>query len=695
MFARLRCHYCNKRSDYSKGTTEFQCTHCEAYNFYDLRGNVVDPPEHITTTATHTIQPTYRAPARPLPPDAPRQESSVVCNRCRLNQQIYTESLSNYLPDESHPTYKEFEAKLPQFKEELERRYPLVCTKCASKVQAKIHAADYFSKTQHVAKEVLEKRKRRDASPIAIGQRDDWGKWMMRFLLSLIGVAIYASLLLQMTWHAYGILTALTNTFTTDEVDTTDFAFDPSLEGCAKQILSLRGDTSCYSLLATLLPKALLTSLCLLWYNPGRISWYDPTYRIEAVHGQDNHFRIQATLLFARAIAWFKLSDPAITSTFNTQQLLAAHGFAIVFTILCQWLSKRGISTERWKLRGKIMPKPDEVDVFGETAGPAEESYDRKASSVAPQLRLFPTTNKPFPIENLAPRQTRRGYSKLDLPSMPPPSPPDSHSSDEMDGIESTHATTQRPLLRSVHNYGTTQPLGWGSMRNELFDIEDKSRAAIERKQQEEQERNKLRYQPPVEQSPFRGRLPPAPMSMERRLRNPPTQVAFKKQPLSKQQDFMKQMRDGIENGRGFAPHKQPTPTAATPSALYNSFALDDDFSPVKGRAGSGPSEGIETFPSAKQRTKGSLDLRLSNWRLASDFDNATGLEDIFGGKGFSIADDASVKGARPAVAARSFSFGWLVMGCMAIAGVAALAIESVREHIYGWVVAKVEQLGW
>jgi hypothetical protein len=254
---------------------------------------------------------------------------------------------------------------------------------------------------------------------------------------------------------------------------------------------------------------------------------------------------------------------------------------------------------------------------------------------------------------------------------------------------------TRKPQLRSTYNYGSTQPLGWGAMRNELFGIEDKARAEEERKRKEQEERAELKYQPPVEQSPFRGRLPQAPMSMERRLRNPPTQVSFKAQPLSKQQDFMKQMRDGIENGRYFT---KPKPKAEAEAEEKDNrvggrsaLDFDEDFSPVKNRTRSHVS--YDDVTPAKSRTKGSLDLHDSGWRLPSDYAQSTGLEELIAGKGFSI-NDVSDRNVVAEDQRRPIPLppAWLVVvGVFGTIGAVVWNLQPVRRMFCLWL---IRQLG-
>lgn len=524
----------------------------------------------------------------------------------------------------------------------------------------------------------------------------------MGLLLGCINLVIYASLLLQAAWHAYGVLTMLFVFAKTDEVvlDMEPLVFEPTTRECAQRARCLQFEPTCHDLLGSLVPKALLTSFFLLWYNPGLKAWYNSTYRVEAVHGQTEYFRMQVILLVIRTFAWNKLSDFSYITEISPQKVTAAHGFMIVLLLVGQRISERPVRAERWRIKGKIMPKPTEKDVFSETAGPGDEWYSRHASSTHPR-KLFARDEKPFPIENLAPkpRQTR-GISKLDLPSMPPPSPPDTQSNSEDEDamdidppISRTAGLPGAPIdrtfrpkssnssksqTRSLYHHGTTQPSGWGAMRNEVFGMQDQLRVEEERKFEEQAQRAKLRYQPPVEQSPFRGRLPQAPMSMERKMRNPPTQFSFKQTPVSKQQDFMKQMRDSFESGKTFGGNDGTGGKTKGPSRREYDEDDDDDFSP------------------AKSRTKGGLDLKPSSWHLPSDGMQMTGLEDAFGGRGFGIADAPPAVQEMPvSEPSRRFPWFWaFVLVSVALLTVAC-NIEAVRRPVCLWLVQKLEDFGY
>ncbi|KAF2480215.1 Ima1 N-terminal domain-containing protein [Neohortaea acidophila] len=718
MFGRLRCHFCGQRSDFSKGTTEFQCTKCEALNFFDEKGEVAEAPSHITNPPAQQYEQTTtaRSPTPFALTSSHEQQSNQqqpFCQRCLNNQRMYVDALNSYLPDDDHPRFQEYLDKLPQKKAELEKKYPQVCKACAPKVQERIHQADYQGMSWQAAAAMNETRARRGRG--AVGRRDDWWKWFMRILLPLVGVMVYASLAVQVAWHLYGIFDLIFTAPSTDGLDGMDLMFEPTHKDCLKHGLAHQFDPACHQLFAGTVKKALLVSLCLIWYNPGLKDWYHHTHRIEAVRGQTEHFRTQFILLIARVAAWWNLSDQNVVGGTRTSQRLAGHGLIIGLIILAQWMSELPIKSEKWRIKGKIMPRPDEKDVFGAMAGPADELYPRQASSTNPR-KLFGGDQKPFPIANLAPvTRNTRGYSRLDLPGMPPPSPPGTESASDNEG-DAMDIDTPPPISRTAGMPGAaidrtfrpktthqpkaqpsslfsdpnlTQPSSWGAVRHQLYNLQDTLRESDERKKQREEEdqRSRLRFEPPQGQpSPFRGTIPQAPMSVGRRLRNPPSQLSFKQASASKQQNQMKHMREIFESGRVFG--SAGTSSQQQGARKYEEETEDEDFSP------------------AKSRTRIDMAPKPASWHLPGDGQATTGLEEALGGRSFAIADEVDVDGGvAPAPAtAGDVATGpqvtqrglWLLFLVTVVPVVLAVAwrVESIRRPVCLWLVGKMEEWG-
>ncbi|KAI7523292.1 hypothetical protein KC331_g18754 [Hortaea werneckii] len=192
-------------------------------------------------------------------------------------------------------------------------------------------------------------------------------------------------------------------------------------------------------------------------------------------------------------------------------------------------------------------------------------------------------------------------------------------------------------------------------------------------------------------------------MSQERKLRNPPTQFSFRQTPASKQQNFLQQMRDGIEQGRGFTRQQDQTrqqqeqrqrhqrASQQLPEYQYGGDTEDDE----------------EDFHSpAKNRTRGELQLRESQWRWAGDQPKDTGLEDLFGGKSFSLADEPAISGATSGSEEEGgrtryqvnnqalLRVGFVLV--VAVVGMAGFwAVKPVRRGFCLWLVGRLEGMGY
>lgn len=731
MLFRLKCHFCGTRSKASQGTTEFQCQSCEAWNFFNKKGEVVDPPARVA--AAPRSQPAQMRPsqkhAQPGSNAAnftPQALNETFCQICLTNQRIYTESIASYLPDEDHPQYDEYERKLPMYKADLERRYPQICKKCAPKVQAAIARADKYGLQQNVAKNMRETQRRRGRSNK--GQRDDWGKWCMRIGLRLLGWSLYASLLVQVTWHAYSLCMTLRKPEEmldpeTDFFNVDDLAFDPTPPDCARELLRLRFYKPCLGMLASIMPRTLQTSLLLIWYTPGLALWYHHTIRVESVHGRSQYLLMQLILLCVRTFAWLNLSNRETTSHLTRPQLLAAHGFMIAFMLVIHIYSERVIRYDAWKIKGKMMRGPDEVDAFGAFAGPEKDTSPPQASSIPP-VRLFERNNQPFNIESLAPRAAHSTTNR-NIPYQPPPSPPDSQSvsDDEMDDQMDWQPSTKPQMpgapntaiynprtSRSQHNNASNATLtpskGWTPMRNVLFGIQSQQ-TTEEQRQHEAAEAARVREQELRHRSPFRGSLPPDPM--QRRLRSTQPQLQKRQPPVSEQPDFYARMSQSFGSQRfGGKKMQAPGKTGALEretakgkekNVRFDSNELgaawglslnegDEDFSPVKNRHGKA-SSGLGS---------GSMQFRQSAWTLP-DKTEATGLEDLFGGRSFRIGDEMDVGSAIRRVEGSGFWSWKKVLMMLAVVPVAAFAvgwnIADVRRRMCLWLVERLEESGY
>ncbi|GIZ43322.1 hypothetical protein CKM354_000655400 [Cercospora kikuchii] len=561
LFSRIRCHFCGSKQPYPKDVVEFQCSGCEAVNYLDGKGNIIDTPQRAASPPPQTVPDNrpFLSFTKPLPDALEHQRKQAFCRTCTQNQHLYNRILAEYLPEDLEENSREYRMKmraLPKYKAELEQKYPQVCKKCAADAQTMINRADYYAMSQNAAKLVQDTRRR--GGKAATRTRDSTDKKIMRNLLRLLGVLLFLGYMAQIAFHAYGILHTVFGT-STEETEV-NAVLAPHLRECVQRTFRFTFDNSCYGVFSSLIPKALALSTVLLWFNPSLKLWYHHTQRIEAIDGQQTYFYMQLIILLVRSWSWYTMSSGSSAAKLEREQIIAIHGFTILFMLVTQAVANRNIKAVQWTMKGKIMPKPSERDILGAVAGPAHEHHTPKPSSKDPwkYLRRDETTQQ-FDITSLAPKAEQPVLRPTTRYLARQPSP---EFSDYGDGDFDAMETDDRPVMRSSqrmldsrpnlqprHTYSNqtnAAPLAFGDVRNQLSGVSSQMDREAERLREEQAE--KLHYQPQQRQSPFYGSLPPAPMSMERRLRNPVFRPAVPEQvPLSQQKDFMAQMRRGVK----------------------------------------------------------------------------------------------------------------------------------------------------
>ncbi|KAG9724735.1 hypothetical protein KCU80_g20837, partial [Aureobasidium melanogenum] len=194
---RLKCFYCGMRSPHVKDgrTRQFTCTSCEATNHLDSNGDITDPP-----ATPNAKQPTSFAhpPQRPTSPVQP-ESSNLFCKTCLKNQQMVTTLLAEYLPAESHPQYQKYEAEYPQYRKDLERRFPQVCPKCAPRIEQHLKRTNYVAKADFLTRN-LERSKAHAFNNLPTSSS------LGISTLSVVAMAWWGSALFQAYWHALAFL---------------------------------------------------------------------------------------------------------------------------------------------------------------------------------------------------------------------------------------------------------------------------------------------------------------------------------------------------------------------------------------------------------------------------------------------------------------------------------------------------------
>ncbi|KAJ9619623.1 hypothetical protein H2203_008404 [Taxawa tesnikishii (nom. ined.)] len=576
---RLSCFYCGGRSPYAKDgkTRQFTCQQCEATNYLDKNGDIADVP------ATPIKEPTESfafARDKSASPTGNITDDQLFCQACLKNQHLLATVLAEYLPDERHPEYDKFVANYPEYRKELERRYPQVCRQCAPRVQERMRKTKYIVQADMLQKN-LERSKQ--SGTLRYNNRP-----FLSLFLKLAAWAWWTSVFIQAIWHGFGAFGMMADS------EPSEVKLEPlMIIGCVvKGISARRLGPGCGDLFNDLIVKSLLLQASLIWWNPAlKEKMTTMKGKRSKMLGLGDYIRMQLVIIGLRGIAWWYIEHHADLGETATR---GVHMGMLVFLFLTTLASQRIVTLHQTKLNLKEsdvpLVEPDSFEYPTETFTSMPSS--RPANSVLRERSSPPL--KHFPIANLAPLRSRDQPSPSTAttkPGSPPYSATGTGShADDMDW----EPQPPQGLHSMAGLHSAIQPtpkLGasWASSPAPLA-------------------------KPLVEPSPFRGHLPPAPLAPAHKIVRPPAPV-FKPTPLSQQRDFFKQMGLAFQD------------SAKKPEA---SIAI--------------PKHHVATTTSYEDRNKGrNFEFRESKWTLKSDLDAAkqgTGLEDMFTSS-IKIADDA------------------------------------------------------
>jgi Ima1 N-terminal domain len=325
---RLVCFYCNHKSALTRDPSlrEFRCNNCDAVNyldevriFYVLRcylltvsqnGEITDPPSTPIVQSQKFATASFGAGVNP---DFISADDNIFCDTCLKNQQFYVNALASYLPDPSDPDYPKYEAKLPEYKANLEKRYPQVCSSCVERVNNRIKSMTYLTKAENL-KFSLD-RTRKNQFPT----RDTGLKSIVVFL----GMWLWhISILGQSLWHYMGIMSLrLASTIESNSPST--------ISSCTTQIARFDGiDVECFDRTTQFMPMILQAGLLSFWWN-NRLR--------ESVQGYgrlshlNDYYTLQVIFLAVRYAAYWALSQPERFAL--PVPLIAVHAFMIIFSL--------------------------------------------------------------------------------------------------------------------------------------------------------------------------------------------------------------------------------------------------------------------------------------------------------------------------------------------------------------------------
>ncbi|GAA5892638.1 uncharacterized protein JCM6883_007421 [Sporobolomyces salmoneus] len=179
--------------NFARGThSKFECGVCGCTNETDENGQILSDPAAfrdaaLTGRGTSTLSATpFSSPAR-LPSNPP-----PFCRECLSNQSLQIHLLSSY-PSYSSDEEEDEEGNefppLPEYRQSLDRRYPLVCENCRQRVEDIVKERDYRVKTAILGGRLREtgKNKLEGTKEPSQSQRRKWILaglvWRLRFVL--------------------------------------------------------------------------------------------------------------------------------------------------------------------------------------------------------------------------------------------------------------------------------------------------------------------------------------------------------------------------------------------------------------------------------------------------------------------------------------------------------------------------------
>ncbi|KAF1983096.1 hypothetical protein K402DRAFT_456911 [Aulographum hederae CBS 113979] len=540
-----KCFYCARRSKQNlpKHVRQWDCENCNATNFLDHNGDIRDPPameQPETPRLSSSFEHSHFARFSPEP-------QNVFCATCQKNQHFFQVSISEYLPSPDDSNYEEYERGYESFKEDLERRYPLVCSQCAPAVESRLIKANYMAKTDHLRR-IMEKTRKHAGIP----RRHLWS--FRGVIITLGALGWWASIVTQLAWHIIGAIPVL------ERVETVYSKPAQLAWSCASHIFYNQSvEPACYTTANSIVARGLMLGVLTVWWNNklgDKLN--NPPIRMI---GLQSLWLLQTVFLAIRHLAYWLLRHPE-DWRFGNGPYRAAHFMSALIVALLASKCLRSIRLKYgpnidWSTPPKPLLKKNAND-------PTDVELLSGLSMNGPRHSVRqPKFSRGFPIDALAPQPDRQpprgaawGADDLFAPTSSrildePPSPPLTTQEDSDDETESTVASPYQWNNADAMDWTPSRPVlpAWASQKRSRHDVAPVKSLKTTRSSGPLSQSVVHFWAVPKKELPksqyehvFKGTLPPAPRSLEHKLRNPgPPPNAFRAATNERQKEWMGQ----------------------------------------------------------------------------------------------------------------------------------------------------------
>ncbi|KFY16341.1 hypothetical protein V492_01409 [Pseudogymnoascus sp. VKM F-4246] len=559
-------------------------------------GDITDPP-----VATFEEASPGRSFAKAIPPptwSTASADDSVFCQTCIKNQHLYRSSLAQYLPeDPDHPDYDRLSKNIQHFQQQLEERYPQVCENCVDKVQDRMKRAVYSAKVDAHGRQL--ERTRRNGGP---------GRKTKRTWLESIQYGgqvawksgIYLQLACEVLTLLGGFQPTVVDSFEDDSILSDSILDDgtgpspPFLYRLVSPVLSAGSHLP--DVVAEWLPNLAATSLLLslgsLWWNPQ--FRYTIKNGLHEVHGLQSWYIHQAVLLLARGLLWY-VNGKSILGDAKSSINMAAHTFIFAFTVWISMTTTRKVTARSKPLFSSTPDREALIAKRKATASPSHppNSLYEALNSISqePTVASSPVSSQGTPrnFGQSKPWDSPGSITSISYRNRETPSK--SASALSIGGSPSQFSPTNRGALGTYQsNIGQSTSMD-ASSAPDPDEMEWMPSQSVHRAfnsglsaQRDGQHFNQAPSGP--ESSPFWFKVPPAPITPARKLRNPPNQPLLSAPSEEVKQNFFNRMTSNMLPNQGSQAPRESSrqdvafaqPKFFPPDALEDTTGLADAF---------------------------------------------------------------------------------------------------------------------